>query len=148
MKPYKTLFKDARLNKRARTTLRTHQNREMNDETYRLRRIVMDYIYRAKRLLNGNMPRVDVRIVDLKPEAADKKSALGLAYTGQRSLFIPARSIEEGYDLHYIVFHEILHAAFGIKHNERSPLMQTYYRNDLSPEEIDRLFLKHVREGK
>lgn len=146
MEPYLRLFTDARISKRRRTTLDSHQNRDMNDETYRLRRLVMNYIYRAKKLLNGDLPRIDVRIVDLKPEAADRKTALGVAYMGLNSIFIPAKSIEEDYNLHYIVFHEILHAAFGVEHDESSPLMRAYYREDLSEEEIDSLFVKHVEK--
>ena len=60
------------------------KNLKMNDDTYALRRKVMDVIYSAKSLIK-DLPRVEVRITD-KPTKSDHS---GIAYLNQRVIFIP-----------------------------------------------------------
>ena len=124
-----------------------HKNRDMNPETYKLRRAVMDYIYRAKKLLGGKLPRINVRITDLSPEKV-LKGVMGAAEMGGNTIWIPATSITHGYDLQHIVYHELLHAAFDIPHIPSSKLMSA--TSDLkkftSPDKLDDMFVKHLKE--
>ncbi len=122
-------------------------NRKMNDETYKLRRAAMEYIYRAKDLLKKEgivMPRVEIRISDATPE---HQRTLGMAKVGGNFIWVAARSIIDGYDLHELVFHELLHAIYSVPHIASSPLMSpTMGSKKLSTATIDKLFLKHIKE--
>ena len=132
---------------------RTHTttNKEMNSDVYALRKQVMDYVYKAKKLV-PSLPRITVRIVDLTVEDIAKNdtpvkrnsSFLAFGSLGNNQIWISEYSIREGYDLHELVFHEILHAAYGVMHNEKSLLMGRYHKNNLSTELINKLFLSHV----
>ena len=133
------------------------RERDMNDETYKLRRSVMDEIYAAKNLLRKefgyNLPRQRIRIIDINPGAFIHYEGeyvpaymSGCATTGGHDIYIPAKSIEAGWDLKYIVFHELLHSAFCLPHLSGSQLMDGEWHN-ISKEETEFLFLKHVKES-
>ena len=100
-------------------TTQKHKNRKMNSDTYSLRREVMAHVYEAKRLV-PSLPRVNVRITDL----IDKHGTeLGRATMGGPcTVWIPASTVARE-DLRHVVFHEILHAAYGVKHDSTCPLM-------------------------
>lgn len=119
------------------TRCSTHTNRRMNNATYALRRAVMIYIYEAKSLLGGNMPRVDVRITD-----AHDSNVLGAAYMRGNSIFIPASTVIRD-DLRAIVFHELCHAVFGTEHVKGCPLMNPSVTK-ASHAEVTQLFLKYA----
>ena len=112
---------------------RGHQNREMNPETYKLRRKVIDLVYEAKRISAVELPRIDVRITD-----CNREGTLGTARMGDRIVWIPATSTDRD-DLRHIVFHEILHAVFGQPHVKGCPLMDAHI-SKVPTSEIDRLF--------
>ncbi len=118
----------------------THTNRAMNNDTYKLRRAVMVYVYEAKRLLGGNMPRVDVRITDPK----DSRE-LGAAYMRGNSIFIPANTVVRN-DLRAIVFHELLHAVYGTQHVNKCPLMNPSVMNPTHGQ-VTKLFLKYANRS-
>lgn len=132
---------------------RTHNivNKEMNKDVYNLRKEVMEYVYRAKRLV-PNLPRITVRIVNITVEEIAKNdspvkrnsSFLAFGSLGGNQIWISEHALKEGYNLHEIVFHEILHAAYSVLHNEKSPLMSAYHKKNLSSELIDKLFISHV----
>jgi len=109
----------------------------MNPATYALRRAVMQYVYEAKHLLGGNMPRVDVRITD-----AHDSNVLGAAYMKGNSIFIPANTVVRP-DLRDIVFHELCHAVFGTEHVNGCPLMNPSVMK-ASHKEVTQLFLKYA----
>lgn len=126
------------------------RNKEMNNDVYKLRRSVMDYIYRAKELVGGKLPRITVRIVDItlhdlmaKDDDPGKESSiLGYGRAVSNEIWIPEKTIVAHYNTHQIVFHEILH-AIGVAHNENSPLMKQFYTTSLPSEVIDELFVSH-----
>jgi len=113
----------------------TQTNRKMNDETYKLRRVVMGHIYEAKALV-PSLPRVDVRITDSKVARI-----LGVARMSDNIVWIPASTLE-GYtaaQVRHVVFHELLHAVFGIEHNNVCPLMNAVLI-PTTPAQQDRIF--------
>ena len=119
----------------------------MNDETYKLRKAAMKYIYMAKDLLKKNgidMPRISIRITDTTPE---NHQILGSALMNKKYIWIPAKSIEGKYDLHEIVFHELLHAVYGVRHDESDLLMGKYHKGSLGAAKVNKLFLKHALEA-
>ena len=99
-------------------------NRKMNDETYALKRKVMNIIYEAKKLLNNNMPRISVRIVDAN---SDNKDVLGVALLGKNIIWIMADTVNMSSDrLREVVYHELVHAVYGVTHSENCELMGKY----------------------
>ncbi len=131
----------------------TTTNKEMNDDVYKLRRIVMDYVYLAKKLIGHSFPRITVRIVDITVEEILKNDApsertssiLGFGGMGTNEIWISEHSLSGKYNIQALVFHEILHAAYAISHNENSPLMQKYIINKSIPENVlNELLLSHV----
>lgn len=138
------------------------RERDMNDDTYKLRREVMNYVYRAKKILRKKfgyeLPRQRIRIIDVDVEAFIpyegkyvKAFMLGCASMGGNDIYIPADTITDGrYSVQKVVYHEILHSAFCVPHIEDSPLMcssGSWEDHKLSPEEYDELFLKHAKES-
>ncbi len=127
----------------SRFTNGTTTNLQMNDQTYQLRRKVMNYIYEANRLLQDNklprMPRVDVRITD------NDSTMLGCARTADNIIWITARAVTPG-SLRYVVFHELAHAVYGANHSEKNSLMNPFYKN-LDRYIVNECFLKIARGG-
>ena len=94
------------------------KNKKMNDETYALRRKVIEVIYEAKKRVS--LPRIDVRITDV-----DHK-ALGWAYIGQDIVYMPEQMFTNPRFKTYfkeVVLHEIVHAVTGFEHDDKCPLM-------------------------
>lgn len=123
-------------------------NKKMNPEVYKLRRQVMEYIYRAKHLLGGNMDRIDIRIIDLAPEHA-KRGVVGTARMGQKIIWIPEDTLKEfeGDALHEIVFHELLHALWAVPHDKKCPLMSPIIKEPpMKGTEIDKIFLQYAKK--
>jgi len=117
-------------------------NLKMDDEVYKLRRETMKYIYEAKQLCN--LPRITIRIID-KP---NDKHTLGLARMNDNIIWIPKDTIKNKWDLRFIVYHEILHAVFGIEHNKNCPLMNGIVPNKkMSKKELDKIFIKIVKKS-
>ena len=124
------------------------QNKKMDTDVYLLRRKVMDFIYRAKKLTNDTLPRITIRISDITLQDLLKKDhkILGLASMGECVIWIPECTFKDGYDLQGITYHEILHSVFSIPHIDESPLMKPHVNNnDLrTPEIWDEIFLSHI----
>jgi len=125
--------------------------KDMNPETYALRRRVIEIIYEAKNLarkeLGIDLPRIQARIVDKDPESVLKRNALGTACLGTSEIWIPKDTLDSTYyNLKSIVFHEILHAAYCVPHIKSSPLMSAYYAK-MTDEDINKWFIKHVKES-
>jgi hypothetical protein len=121
----------------------------MNDDTYKLRRKVIDYIYEANDILAknglGKLPRIDVRIIDT---SRDNKNVLGLARMGDNIVWIPEKTLNKS-DLVFksTVLHEICHAAFATEHDENCILMMTHHKDAPLKEYVD-AFLKHSNKNK
>lgn len=127
--------------------------KKMDNDVYKLRRQVMKYIYRAKDLLGGDMPRIDVRITDITPERLRMVDThgypLGQGPFKQNYIMIPETTLTKYPEyLHEIVFHELLHTIYGIQHDENSPLMSNKIgRKPLTEKESDYWFVKHAKEA-
>lgn len=124
-------------------------NKDMNPEVYKLRRMVMEYIYEAKNLvkseLNIELPRQTIRIVDMTPQGAD--SLLGFATMGKNQIYIPEKTLSKEYSLKHIVFHEILHSWLCVEHDETSKLMSATLTSKMTSKQIDKEFLKFVKKS-
>jgi hypothetical protein len=123
---------------RKQLSVQTQTNRKMNNATYALRRQVMDCIYEAKALVK-QLPRIDVRITD-----SDNHDILGLAASNQKTIWIPATTLElKPLEVRHVVFHEICHAAFGTAHDDKCLLMAPVIKRTTRAQQ-DKAFLKHA----
>jgi valyl-tRNA synthetase len=112
---------------------------EMSKEVYRLRRKVIDLIREAKELV-PTMPRITVRITD------NHVTTLARATMKRNYIEVSERAINSSsFDLRTIVFHELVHAIWGIKHDENCPLMKPIYK-PLSKNDAKRLFLMYAKK--
>jgi hypothetical protein len=94
------------------------RNLKMNDDTYALRRQVMDVIYEVKNLVN--LPRIEVRINE-RPKVGN---SIGLAYLNANVIFIPEHLFTKFPKYVFeVVLHEIVHASTGFEHDVKCPLM-------------------------
>lgn len=127
--------------------------KEMNPEVYEKRRKVIEVIYEAKNLAKSigvDLPRIQARIVDKDPNEVLRKSSLGTASMGGMEIWIPEDCLTGMYTgyLRQVVFHEILHAAFSIGHDETSRLMGSRVGSaPLTRELTDTLFVKHIKKA-
>ena len=114
------------------------RNFKMDDEVYKLRRQVIEYIYEAKEVVD--LPRITVRITE------NHATMLGCARLYKNILWITQRAISN-YNLRAIVYHEIAHAVFGAKHNEKCPLMKpVHFESDkMTKNEAQQALLKTIK---
>ena len=92
----------------------------MNDDTYALRRKVINIIYEAKNK-GFKLPRIEVRVVNTQV----RNEACGYAYLGKNIVHINEKWINENTDcLTHIVLHEIVHAVTSFAHDNNCYLMQ------------------------
>lgn len=103
----------------AKYTTKYAPNKKMNNEIYSLRRNVMNLIYEFKTIVE--IPRVTVRIIE------ETGNILGLGSMDDRvCIWIPESVANASKDhLREIVYHEIGHAVFKLKHDESCPLMSS-----------------------
>ena len=101
------------------------KNREMNNETYRLRRAVIDIMYEFKD--RYNIPRQTVRIVDREQgtETHDGwHNVIGYAGMGQNYVHILASWANKSRSkLLTLVAHEVCHSVKAIEHDDNCLLM-------------------------
>ena len=123
-------------------------NLTMSDEVFTLRREVIGYIYEAKNLLKGigiHMPRVEIRITDNNGERGE---AIGMGRMGGNIIWISTNCLNKwNKHVREVVFHELLHAVLGIKHDEKCPLMRS--RLEMKPlcnKVVDENFLKYFKK--
>jgi hypothetical protein len=115
------------------------KNKDMNNEVYALRRRVMNFIYEAREL--AEMPRVEVRITD------NHERILGQARMSGNIIWITERAVTySDFDLRTIVFHELLHAVFGVEHDEGCKLMKAIHE-PLTKSEVHKLFKGWVKKS-
>lgn len=94
------------------------KNFKMNDNTYKMRRSVIEILYTAKSK-GIILPRINVRIGE---STHDYPNVLGVG--GSHNIWITKKAIDRSsnYLLH-VVLHELCHAIFNLPHNESCPLM-------------------------
>jgi len=112
-------------------------NKRMNNQVYQLKRNVINIIYDLKRYVN--LPRITVRITDKKDDL------LGRARMNDNIIWIPENTFNSKY-LYQVVLHEILHAVYGIEHNEKCELMSAYVTKQLSKQKSLDIFLGYCKK--
>ncbi len=113
---------------------------KMNNNTYKLRRKVIDYIYDIKNRFNLDLPRIEVRISTMKKH-------IGLGWYGENIIRI--KDTLKDNQLKATVLHEIGHAVFYLFHDDNCILMQPYCNEDeYSIKEIENRFLELYNEYK
>jgi hypothetical protein len=128
---------------RKRTVTEGLSNKKMNDEVYVLRRRVINFIYKIKEYVE--IPRIEVRITD------NHHSVLGRATLKGNVLWITERiaSHASSYAFNVIVAHEILHAVFGVEHDDTCPVMKAIHDSDdkrLTDEDIIKIFISYAKK--
>jgi len=112
-------------------------NKRMNNQVYQLKRDVINIIYDLKRYVN--LPRITVRITD------NQDNLLGRARMNDNVIWIPENTFNSKY-LYQVVLHEILHAVYGIEHNENCELMCAYVTKQLSKQKSLDIFLGYCKK--
>lgn len=104
-------------------------NKEMNNDTYALRRRVIDVIYEAKK--HVELPRIEVRITSPDKEAA------AWAYRSENIIYVTDRTINRNDGLlKHVVLHEIVHAVTGFVHDDKCILMASTYPKTVHSNEV------------
>ena len=133
----------SRTQKRHRTVDGT-TNRKMDDETYKLRRIVIDAIYKLKKVDPG-LPRIQVRITKGDKKFGNMQDAEGVAYVSADAIFIMDNAIEN-YDevtLFSIIAHEVIHASYGVRHvKDKKDIMYPYVQKYSDEKKVLKEFKK------
>jgi len=118
-------------------------NHKMNDDVYKLRRQVIDMIYEIKNVYS-DIPRIDVRIGKSKT-----CGVLGLARLNDNIIWIDDKSFmtyRNNDFLRNVVYHEILHAIYGIEHDEKCPLMCSKLNEVISKDQCLKIFGEYVNK--
>ena len=98
------------MSRKVKTTKR-FVNFKMDNEVYKNRRKVLDFIYELKNE-GFKLPRIDVRI-----GKSTKCNVLGKARLNDNIIWITQEAINNGSnELRSIVYHELLHAIYGCEH--------------------------------
>lgn len=117
------------------------KNLKMNDQVFALRRKVIALVYEANRLVPG-LPRVEVRIVE------DDGNTLGVAHMNVKHISIMNKCVADNDEiLRHVVFHELVHTLFGVKHNKKCPLMKALVDVPATKEEIHQLFKSYAQKS-
>jgi len=118
----------------------------MNKDTYKLRREVMNVIYKVKSS-GFNIPRVEIRIIECS-------NATAYAYTGQNvvhvDLYAFSKSVQRRNMFEQIILHELVHAIFGIGEVKGCKLMHCskFWQNLPSEKLAWDLFKKYYNNWK
>lgn len=120
-----------------RHTSQALNNKNMNRETYALRKKAMDVVYQAKELVPG-LPRINVRITD------DSDTIMGVGNSRTCTIWLTESTISSN-RLKEIVFHEIVHAAFGLGHYKGCKLMDAQLSLNPTSTELDELFVQYSK---
>jgi uncharacterized protein YjaZ len=89
-----------------RHTAKHLTNKKMNNATFSLRKKAMAFIYEAKALVS-TLPRINIRITE------KSESTMGVGNSNTTTIWLTEDTINSS-RLKEIVFHEIVHAAFGL----------------------------------
>ena len=105
------------MSRKIKTTKR-FVNFKMDNEVYKNRRKVLDFIYELKNE-GFKLPRIDVRI-----GTSQKCNVLGKARLKDNIIWITQEAINNGSnELRSVVYHELLHAIYGCNHVKGCPIM-------------------------
>ena len=99
-------------------TVKGFVNHKMNNEVYKNKRKVLDFVYELKNQ-GFKLPRVNVVIGDAK-----KCNVLGKARLKDNIIWITQEAINNGSnELRSVVYHELLHAIYCCTHVKGCPIM-------------------------
>jgi len=102
---------------------------KMSDDLFVQRRRVMQTLYEAHKVLNMDLPRIKVRIVDFEKETL----VLGKCFINKNYITISRELKNWDEDLlRHVVWHELAHAYFNAKHDDKCPLMNPVTRSGKS----------------
>lgn len=121
------------MRKQRRDEIRGLKNLGMNAGVYKVRRNVINLIYELKEIV-PNLPRIQVRITE------DNHKWNGVATMNGCEIWVPCSSAMRSHEqLRRTVYHEVLHAAYGIEHVEGCKLMGPVW-NKITKKEAQDLF--------
>lgn len=94
---------------------------KMGEEVYLKKRQVLNFIYELKN--EGlRLPRIEVKIGEPK-----NCNVLGIAILKENKIYISDSAFISGENfLRHTVYHELLHAIYGCKHDKKCHLMNAY----------------------
>jgi len=121
-------------------TTKDFTNHKMTNDVYKLRRQVIDMIYEIKNVYS-DIPRIDVRIGKSKT-----CGVLGVARLNDNIIWIDDQAYKNDDYLRNVVYHEILHAIYGIDHDEKCPLMCSTLKEVISKNECLKTFGDYYRK--
>ncbi len=125
--------------------------KKMNDNTYKLRRKVINIIYGLNNFLKEKkcdpLPRIEVRIVE---EHKCKRAVGGYAYIGKNIIHIPEKTLDYNYEsLLRVVIHEVLH-GIGFEHDNNCHIMHPGWpklvKDNLTPQKLFTTFLRYINK--
>ena len=123
-------------------------NRASGNDTYRLRRKVINLVYSARDLARScgvELPRVTVRVTT---RDEGERNLLGAARLANDIIWITEDAIQlPAEDLRAVVYHEIVHAVCGIRHVEGCPLMGSTLVEGQSNRVLDKLFMGYIKRA-
>ena len=128
----------------SRYTTKGFKNKKMNESVYSERRIVIDLIYKAKKLLRQQgieIPRVDVRIA----KREDGETAVGKARMHDNMVWMPDDYLKSRFT-YQVVLHELCHALWGIEHDNKCKLMHPNVQVTLGNAKAEELFLAYAKK--
>ena len=109
-------------------------NRDNNSLTHSLELRVERIIRDAERLYGYSFPPVTVIITHDSPEA------YGVALMEGGIIWISERATNS----RAVIYHELLHALFGLDHVKGCPLLDSHIDSDLDRDICDALFLQYT----
>ena len=122
--------------------------RKMDNDTYKLRKNVMNIIYDANRIVKNydgsRLSRVEVRIVKQSP--CEKTRVNGYAYRGGNVIHIREDVAEkDNLSLYHTTYHELVHTLFNQKHNQKCKLMKAGAKR-IKKEQAEKIFLNYYKK--
>jgi hypothetical protein len=109
----------------------------MNNATFALRKQAMAFIYEAKNLV-PTLPRINIRITE------KSESIMGVGSNTTTTIWLTEDTVNSA-RLKEIVYHEIVHAAFGLGHFEGCKLMDASASLNPTSSELDSLLVHYSK---
>lgn len=94
------------------------QNKTMDSDCYKLRRMVIDELYQFKTIVK--LPRIEVRICE-----TSHNGILGVARLGTRQIWVPENCLKRSRAiLRHVICHELGHAILKLGHDDNCIIMK------------------------
>ncbi len=116
-------------------------NRQMNDDVYAMRRVVMGIIYECLKI-KRDLPRVEVRITTKQGRVLGKATVNSSAPHVSVMDYV-IKSQDENLITH-VVLHELCHTWFNLQHDEKCHLMRSVLDKPLTKTEAFDTFKKYA----